>query len=141
MARSKKLAITLEEYIAAAKKWREEMYKSIHRSVEKLFDEECKEIHKRIRELPSNITQKQIDILSDANKKAPAILNEEFESWKDKTNEQIKKDMRIVCLDYLYHAYLTVLLFDSGSSIEKIADELGRSVIFVTIDLKTYNRL
>ena len=117
------------------------MYKSIHRSVEKLFDEECKEIHKRIRELPSNITQKQIDILSDANKKAPAILNEEFESWKDKTNEQIKNDMRIVCLDYLYHAYLTVLLFDSGSCIEKIADELGRSVIFVTIDLKTYNRL
>jgi len=141
MARSKKLALTLEEYTAAAKKWRKEMYKSIHRSVEKLFDEECKEIHKRIREFPSNLTQQQIDIMFEAHKKAPGILDEDYESRKDKTNEQIKHDVRIVCLDYLYHAYRTVLLFDSGSSIEQIADELGRSVIFVTIDLKTYNRL
>jgi len=77
----------------------------------------------------------------EAHKKAPGILDEDYESRKDKTNEQIKHDVRIVCLDYLYHAYRTVLLFDSGSSIEQIADELGRSVIFVTIDLKTYNRL
>ena len=146
MATSKKIELPPVEVLeAAAEKYRKDLEKWIYPGGKKPSEEEMMKIRKHLKEFPNDLSQEQKDKMFEAHQKLKSVIEIEDDDERSRRSEQISPDpkewLHIHGLSLLYFAYRSIELYESGTSIEDIANEFGTYDANVISILKTFQRL